>query len=214
MRQQRDRGAEIGLLGDQQEWNEREEPADDEIAGIAGAAAVFAEEHRENERDGEARKFRRLQIEGADIDPALRAELRRALQQHEHEKAAETEIQEQRMLGEHAVVEHETDEQREQAERQRVHLSSHLRARMAIAIGQVDVGGAVDHGDADTHQQEHRSQQQPVDVEEESSLEHLRAGHCCPPPARGGAGVAAVATTVFDAGGAVSCGSGLPSFLA
>ena len=50
-RDERDRGPEVRLLGDEKERHDEEEPGDDEVAVVAGAAAVLAEVHRQHERD-------------------------------------------------------------------------------------------------------------------------------------------------------------------
>ena len=70
-RQQRDRGAEVRLLGDEQQRKGREDAADDEIARVARAPAVLAEVHREDQRDAEAAEFGRLEVERTDRNPAL-----------------------------------------------------------------------------------------------------------------------------------------------
>ena len=142
-----------------------------EVAGVARAAAVLAEEHRQDQRQHDAAELRRLQVERADRNPALRAHLRRALEQDEEQQHAQPAVEEQRVLGQHPVVDRQADEQRDEAEDQRVDLGPDLRPGVAAA-GQRDVGGAVDHRDADAGQQQDGAEQQPVDVEVEPAFEH------------------------------------------
>ena len=149
----------------------REDPADHQVAGIAGPAAVLAEVHGDHERDRETAELGRLKIEGAQIDPALRAELRRPPEKDEQQQADETEVEDQRMLGQHPVVERQKDEQGGEAEHERVGLRPHLRPRVT-AVGSQHVRRAVDHRDPDAHDGQQRGQQRPVDVEEEASFEH------------------------------------------
>ena len=53
-RQQRDGRAEIRLLRDEQERDDGEDATNHQVAGVAGAAAILAEVHREHERDRDA----------------------------------------------------------------------------------------------------------------------------------------------------------------
>ena len=69
----------------------------------------------------------RLQVERTDVDPALRAHLRRALEQHEEQQREQAAVEEQRVLREHPVIDRQADEQRDQAEAERVHLRADLR---------------------------------------------------------------------------------------
>ena len=104
----RDQGhgrAEVGLLGDEQQQDAGEDAACHHVAGVARPAAILSEVHGQDERQHHPAEFRRLQVERADRDPALRAHLGRALQEHEQQQRQQPAVEEQRVLREHPVVE-------------------------------------------------------------------------------------------------------------
>ena len=61
-----------GCFADENERHEEEESGDDEIAVIAGAAAVLAEVHGENEREHHPAELGRLEVEETERNPARR----------------------------------------------------------------------------------------------------------------------------------------------
>ena len=68
-----------------------------------------------------------LQVEPPDRNPALPAHLRLPFHQHEDQQHEQAAVDEERMLGQHAVVHREADDEREQPEAERVELDQHLR---------------------------------------------------------------------------------------
>ena len=83
---QRDGRAEIGFLGDQRERQRGQRRADGQI-GPAGRAAVLAEELGEHQRHADLGELRRLEVERAERDPAPRAHLHVAEEQHVEQHA-------------------------------------------------------------------------------------------------------------------------------
>ncbi len=179
-RQQGDRRAEVRLLGDEEERDSGEDAAENEVAGVRRAPPVLAEVHRQQQRDADPGELGGLQVKRPDRDPALAAHLRLPLHEYEDEQRQERSVDEQGVLRQHPVVHRQADQQRDETERERVGLGPHLRRRAAAGRGR-DVGGAVDHRDADRRQQDDGAEEEPVDVEVEASLEH----RYCPPPPTG-----------------------------
>jgi hypothetical protein len=76
------------------------------------------------------------------------------------------------MLGQLAVVDHQADDERDAAQAERVQLHEELAAGTSGAVRKPDVRSAVDHRQADRRQDQHGSDEQPVHVEVEATLEH------------------------------------------
>ena len=113
-----------------------EDAAGDQVAGVARPPPVLAEVHRQDQGDHDPAELGRLEVERADRNPPLGAHLGRALDEHEQQQRAERAVQGQRVLGQHAVVERQEDQEGDETDRQRVDLGSDLRAGMA-ALGRV-----------------------------------------------------------------------------
>ena len=170
-RNQGDGGPKIWLTGNQEERHACKSRGHHQVAGIPGAAAVFAEEHRQHQRQRDAGELRGLQVEWPDIDPARGIELGRTLEQHVDEEPGQRDVGDEGVLRQLAVVDGQADEERDETDSDGVNLGQELRSRVR-RLGHVNVGRAVNHRDADAGDDEDRPQQQPVDVKEQAALEH------------------------------------------
>ena len=145
---QGDGRAEIGLPGDEEERHGGEGAGHHQVAGIARAAAVLAEEHRQHQRQRDAAELRRLQVERPDVDPAGGVELRRPLEEH---------VDEERRSGRRrggassrpACGSRWPGRRAARSCRGRWRRSGCRTAARDARLGQVHVGGAVDHRHAD-----------------------------------------------------------------
>ena len=88
------RGSEIGLAGDQDERQACEHSRDQKIAIRRRAAAVLAEELREDQRHADFGEFRGLKVERSQRYPAARAAGRRAEEQHVDEQPQQGQVDE------------------------------------------------------------------------------------------------------------------------
>ena len=145
---------------------------DEDVRWCSGAAAILTEVHGENQGERHPGEFGRLHLEAADVDPALRAAGAVARDQDENQKRDQRAEEKQRMLGELAVVEHEAHDQGDAANAERVHLGHELTTRTSGPVRKTDVGRAVDHRQANAGDDEHGSEEEPVDVEIKSAFEH------------------------------------------
>jgi hypothetical protein len=166
-RHQRDRGAEIGLLVDQHERNQREDAADREVAP-GRSAAVFAEELGQHERDGDLGELGRLQVEARERNPPPGAHHGGAEEQHVDQQRQDGEVDQVRLVGERAIVQAQRHHHHGQAEDDGVDLRNvHVRHRPR-RIGR----RAVDHHDAEAAQRDDGEEQCPVDVVVQPSFKH------------------------------------------
>jgi hypothetical protein len=143
-------------------------PAIARVARVLRATPVLAEEHRENQRDDEPAELGRLQIERTEIDPALGTHLGRSLEEHVHQHRDQAAVNQQRVLRQHPVIDREAHDERDEADDERVDLRPELRPRPTVRAGR----DAVDHRQSDAGQHQDRCDEQPVDVEVQSSFEH------------------------------------------
>jgi hypothetical protein len=90
------------------------------------SAAAFAVNLRQHERDGDAAKFGRLQREPADIDPAAGAHAHVAKHHHAHERQDEQPVDDQGLLCQGAVVDHQARRHRQECDGQCVELRPEL----------------------------------------------------------------------------------------
>jgi hypothetical protein len=197
--------AEVRLARDEHQRHGRNGACDQQVAPADAATTALGEELRQHERQRRLGEFGRLQVEGAEIDPAPRPAAHDAEEEHVDEQENDTAVDEVRLVGERAVVDRETDRQRHQPQHDAVDLRDVDAAR--ATRGAVDVGQP---HDAQRHQgDEHR----PVDVEVQAPFEHYsatstagRAGGESGSSSGPGAGTAPA--------GSGSFGSGRPSILA
>ncbi len=165
---ERDRRAQIGLPRDEQERHGDEHAADEEVGHRPAAPAAFPVEGCQHERQRQAGELRGLQADERQRDPAARSAAHRPEERHVQQQQHERGVDEERALGQRAVVDRHARRHDREADRQRVELRPEAGTRL---VGLEVPRHAVNGRDADERQDEQRADQRPVDVGQQPPID-------------------------------------------